>query len=61
MSLNDSLQEKKFDVRLVRHNTQKGVINDDDLKKYRQALPDDAVNAESVRVFDVSVADDDVH
>jgi hypothetical protein len=43
--LNDSIQEKKFDVRMVDKNLVRNVITDKDLKTHLEKLPDDSENA----------------
>lgn len=48
--LNDSVDFKKLDVRLVERNVGRGVISQDDLDKAIKKLPDDEENAEWVSI-----------
>jgi hypothetical protein len=43
--LHDSIQEKKFDVRMLDKNLVRNVITDKDVKTHLEQLPDDAENA----------------
>jgi len=43
--LHDSIQEKKFDVRMLDKNLVRNVISDKDVKTHLEQLPDDAENA----------------
>ena len=45
MSLEKAVEEKKFDVRMVEKNIQRGVITAEDLKAKLDALADDKANA----------------
>ncbi|MBI2712630.1 MAG: hypothetical protein HYX41_07250 [Bdellovibrio sp.] len=48
--LNESVDFKKLDVRLVERNINRGVISQDDLDKALKKLPDDGENAMWVSV-----------
>ena len=43
--LHDSIENKKFDTRMVEKNLNRGATSDKDLKAHVEALPDDAENA----------------
>ena len=48
--LNDAVEAKKFDVRIIERNVERGVITADDVDKAIKKIPDDAENAEWVNV-----------
>lgn len=41
----DASRAKRFDVRVLETNLQRGIIKSDDLEKELQGLPDDSENA----------------
>ena len=43
--LHDSIQEKKFDVRMLDKNLVRNVVSDKDVTTHLEQLPDDAENA----------------
>ncbi len=43
--LHESIQNKKFDVRMLEKNLVRGVVSDAEAKAVIQSLPDDAENA----------------
>lgn len=51
--LNDSIQGKKFDVRMVDKNLVRNVITDKDLKTHLEKLPDDSENATFVSIDEI--------
>jgi hypothetical protein len=55
--LNDALQEKKFDVRVVEKNLARGVVQDDEVQKLTKQLPDDAANASWVNLEELAQAE----
>lgn len=48
--LNDAIQDKKFDVRMMDKNMSRGEVTADDVQKAVKSLPDDAANAEFISV-----------
>jgi hypothetical protein len=48
--LHDSIQEKKFDVRMLDKNLVRNVISDKEVKTHLEQLPDDAENASFITV-----------
>ncbi len=56
--LHDSIQEKKFDVRMLDKNLVRNVVADKDVKAHLEQLPDDSENAEyiSIEELDDSVS-----
>lgn len=56
--LHDSIQEKKFDTRMLDKNLVRNVVTDKDVKSYVEQLPDDAHNADyqSIEELDDSVS-----
>ncbi len=48
--LNDAVQEKKFDVRIIEKNVERGVLSSDELAKALKTLPDDSAHAQFVSV-----------
>ena len=48
--LHDSIQEKKFDVRMLDKNLVRNVVADKDVKAYLEQLPDDSENAEYISI-----------
>ncbi|MGK5089809.1 hypothetical protein WDW86_19840 [Bdellovibrionota bacterium FG-2] len=44
--LNEAVESKKFDVRVVERNISRGLVLDEDWKKVQAALPDDSDNAD---------------
>lgn len=51
--LNESIQNKKFDVRMVDKNLFRNVITDKDLKTHLEKLPDDSENAHYVNIEEI--------
>lgn len=43
--LHDSINSKKFDVRMLEKNLVRNVVTDKDARAFVEALPDDAENA----------------
>lgn len=48
--LHDSIQEKKFDVRMLDKNLVRNVIGDKDVKAHLEQLPDDSENAAYISI-----------
>jgi hypothetical protein len=48
--LHESIQEKKFDVRMLDKNLVRNVISDKDLKTHLEQLPDDSENASYLNI-----------
>ena len=46
--LHDSINEKKFDVRMLEKNLVRKVVTDKEAKTFVEELPDDAANAEFI-------------
>jgi hypothetical protein len=46
--LHDSINEKKFDTRMLEKNLVRNVVTDKEAKAKVEALPDDAENAEYI-------------
>ena len=55
--LNEALQDKKFDVRVLEKNLSRGVIQDDEAQKLLKQLPDDSANAEWVNIEELEKGD----
>ena len=55
--LHDSLEAKKFDIRMLERNIARGTLTRDQAKDYSKSLPDDANDAEWVSIE--SFVDDD--
>ena len=53
MLLHKAVESKKFDVRVVDRNIERGLVRAEDADKVTKSLPDDAANAEWVRVDDL--------
>jgi hypothetical protein len=51
--LHDSVNEKKFDVRMVERNVTRGRISQDEVEKFVKTLPDDGANAVAVSEADL--------
>tara|TARA_B100001248_G_scaffold241870_2_gene208936 strand:+ start:5800 stop:5991 length:192 start_codon:yes stop_codon:yes gene_type:complete len=45
-----ALDDNKFDVRLVNWNLKRGVVSAQDVKAYKDSLPDSATNARTVEI-----------
>jgi len=56
--LNESVDSKKFDVRIVERNVDRGVIRPEDVKKAVEALQDDSANAEWVSIEALAESED---
>jgi len=56
--LHESIQEKKFDTRMLDKNLVRNVVADKDVKAHLEQLPDDSENAEyiSIEELDDSVS-----
>lgn len=48
--LSDAVEFKKFDVRVVERNVQRGVMRAEDVQKNTKDLPDDLSNAEWISI-----------
>ena len=48
--LNDAVENKKFDTRMVERNVARQVISQDDVEKTLKKLPDDSENAEYISI-----------
>jgi hypothetical protein len=48
--LHDSIQEKKFDVRMLDKNLVRNVVSDKEVKTHLEQLPDDAENANYINI-----------
>jgi hypothetical protein len=55
--LQDALQEKKFDIRLMERNISRGLLNDDEVQKALKQLPDDSANAEWISLETLKTGD----
>jgi hypothetical protein len=44
--LNDAVEQKKFDTRMVERNVARQVLSQDEVEKNLKKLPDDSENAE---------------
>ena len=51
--LHDSVGDKKFDVRMVERNVQRGRVASEEVEKHLKSLPDDAANAIPVTEADL--------
>jgi len=51
--LHESVNEKKFDIRMVERNVQRGQVSNDEIEKHMKSLPDDAANAVKVTEADL--------
>jgi hypothetical protein len=51
--LHDSIQEKKFDVRMLDKNLVRNVVSDKDVKSHLEQLPDDAENADYINIEEI--------
>ena len=54
--LHDSIQEKKFDVRMLDKNLVRNVVSDKEVKTHLEQLPDDAENAVFTTVEEIEHA-----
>jgi hypothetical protein len=52
--LHDSIQEKKFDVRMLDKNLVRNVITDKEVKTHFEQLPDDAENADYINIEELA-------
>jgi len=52
--LHESIQEKKFDTRMIDKNLVRNVITDKEVKTTVESLPDDAENATFVSLDEVA-------
>jgi hypothetical protein len=52
--LQEAVDAKKFDTRMVERNTTRGVISADDADKIIKKLPDDAENAEYISIESIA-------
>jgi hypothetical protein len=52
--LHDSINSKKFDVRMLDKNLTRNVVTDKEVKAHVEQLPDDAENAEYSSVEDIA-------
>ena len=48
--LNDAVENKKFDTRMVERNVARQVISQDEVEKTLKKLPDDSENAEYISI-----------
>jgi hypothetical protein len=48
--LNDAVENKKFDTRMVERNVARQVLTQDEVEKVLKKLPDDSENAEYVSI-----------
>jgi hypothetical protein len=48
--LDEAVESKKFDTRVVERNVQRGVVRPEDVQKSLSSLPDDAENATYVNI-----------
>ncbi len=51
--LHDSVNEKKFDVRMVERNVLRGQVSQDEVEKVLKNLPDDSAHAVAVGEADL--------
>jgi hypothetical protein len=58
--LNQSLEIKKFDVRMIERSVQRGLMSRDEVAAQMAQLPDDAENAEFISVDTLIKADEGV-
>ncbi|MEK6578360.1 MAG: hypothetical protein AABZ55_03965 [Bdellovibrionota bacterium] len=57
--LHDSVDSKKFDVRMVERNLTRGVVTADDFEKSLKKLPDDEDNADWTSLDELTDEDED--
>jgi hypothetical protein len=55
--LNEAVEAKKFDVRMVERNLARGVVGSEEVEKASKALADDAENADWVSLEDLLKAE----
>lgn len=55
--LSESVESKKFDVRVAQRSVERGKLKAEELQKFVETLPDDSANAEYVAIQ--SFVDDD--
>lgn len=51
--LHDSIQNKKFDTRMLEKNLTRGAATDKEYKSYIESLPDDSENADYASLDDL--------
>jgi hypothetical protein len=56
--LNDAMNEKKLDTRVIERNVSRGVIRAEDVQKSMKDLPDDGANAEFVSIDELAANGD---
>ncbi len=52
--LNDSVENKKFDTRMVERNVARQVLSQDEVEKHLKKLPDDGENAEWISIESIA-------
>jgi hypothetical protein len=52
--LHDSINNKKFDVRMLEKNLVRGVVSDKDVKAQVEQLPDDSENAAYISLDEIA-------
>ena len=51
--LHDGILEKKYDVRVIEKNLTRGVVSDQEVKKFVEQLPDDSENAVYINLDEI--------
>ena len=46
--LHEAVEQKKFDVRMVERNVNRGIVQDSEVQQHTSSLPDDAELAEYI-------------
>ncbi len=46
--LNDAVQDKKFDTRVIERNLSRNLVRQDEYNQFVKTLPDDAAHAEHI-------------
>lgn len=57
--LNDAVESKKLDVRMVERNVSRGVVSADDVEKALKKLPDDEDNADWTSLDELTDEEDE--
>jgi hypothetical protein len=48
--LNEAVKNKKFDIRVIERNVQRGVVSQEEANRAQRDLPDDAENAQWITI-----------
>jgi hypothetical protein len=52
--LNEAVESKKMDTRLIERNVTKGLLSHEEVQSYTQQLPDESENADWISVDELS-------